>query len=63
MYGSDTEWYPASLALKLFTDPGTTSDYGAMIAMCCVSLVPSILIFAVFQKQLVQGASSSGLKG
>lgn len=63
MYVSDTEWYPASLALKLFTDPGTTSDYGAMIAMCCVSLVPSILIFAVFQKQLVQGASSSGLKG
>ena len=63
MYVTDTEWYPASLALKLFTDPGTTSDYGAMIAMCCVSLVPSILIFAVFQKQLVQGASSSGLKG
>lgn len=63
MYVSDTQWYPASLALKLFTDPGTTSDYGAMIAMCCVSLVPSIIIFAVFQKQLVQGTNSSGLKG
>lgn len=63
MYVSDTQWYPTSLALKLFTDPGTTSDYGAMIAMCCVSLIPSILIFAIFQKQLVQGTSSSGLKG
>lgn len=63
MYVSDAEWYPASLALKLFTDPGTTSDYGAMIAMCCVSLIPSILIFAVFQKQLVRGNATSGLKG
>lgn len=63
MYVSDTEKYPVSLALKLFTDPGTTSDYGAMIAMCCVSLIPSVLIFVFFQRQLVDGISTSGLKG
>lgn len=63
MHVSDTEKYPVSLALKLFTNPGTISDYGAMIAMCCVSLIPSVLIFVFFQRQLVEGISTSGLKG
>lgn len=63
MYVSDTEKYPVALALKLFSDPGSTSDFGAMFAMCCVSLVPSILIFLFFQRYLVKGVSTSGLKG
>lgn len=63
MYVSDTEKYPVALALKLFSDPGSTSDYGAMFAMCCVSLIPSILIFLFFQRYLVNGVSTSGLKG
>lgn len=55
--------YPASLALKLFCDPGSSSDYGAMFAMSTLSLIPDILIFVFLQKYLVEGISTSGLKG
>lgn len=63
LYVNEAEKYPACLALKLFADPGSSSDYGAMFAMAAVSLVPIVLIFIFFQKYLVEGISTSGLKG
>lgn len=63
LYISKSSMYPVSLALKLFCDPGSTSDYGAMFAMATVSILPSILIFIFFQRYLVDGISTSGLKG
>ena len=63
LYVSDTERYPVSLALKLFSDPGSSSDYGAMFAMASISILPSVLIFLFFQKYLVEGVATSGLKG
>ncbi|MFC8151085.1 carbohydrate ABC transporter permease, partial [Bacillus paralicheniformis] len=51
-----------SLALKLFLDTETASNWGAMFAMSVVSLVPVILVFFIFQKSIVQGISMSGLK-
>lgn len=55
--------YPVSLVLKLFCDPGSSSDYGAMFAMASLSILPSVIIFIFFQKYLVEGISTSGLKG
>ena len=55
--------YPVSLALKLFCDPGSSSDYGAMFAMASLSILPSVIIFIFFQKYLAEGISTSGLKG
>ena len=55
--------YPVSLALKQFCDPGSSSDYGAMFAMASLSILPSVIIFIFFQKYLVEGISTSGLKG
>ena len=63
LYINKTAKYPASLALKLFCDPGSSSDYGAMFAMATLSILPAILIFLFFQKYLVEGISTSGLKG
>lgn len=63
LYISDVKLYPASLALKLFSDPGAGSDYGAMFAMATLSLIPIVLIFLFFQKYLVDGIATSGLKG
>jgi multiple sugar transport system permease protein len=63
MYVNKSAMYPVSLALKLFSDPGTSSDYGAMFAMACVSLIPSVVLFLTFQRYLVEGISTSGLKG
>lgn len=63
LYVNESARYPVSLALKLFCDPGSSSDYGAMFAMATLSILPAVLIFIFFQKYLVEGISTSGLKG
>ena len=63
LYVKESVRYPASLALKLFCDPGSSSDYGAMFAMSTLSIIPAVTIFIVFQKYLVEGIATSGLKG
>ncbi len=63
LYINDAAKYPVSLALKLFSDPGSSSDYGAMFAMATLSLIPIVLIFFIFQRYLVDGIATSGLKG
>lgn len=63
LYVNKSARYPVSLALKLFCDPGSSSDYGAMFAMASLSILPSVLIFIFFQLYLVEGISTSGLKG
>ena len=63
LYLNDSKKYTVAFALKLFTDPGSSSDYGAMFAMSILSLTPIVIIFIVFQKYLVDGVASSGLKG
>lgn len=63
LYVKSSDKYPVSLALKLFSDPGSSSDYGAMFAMSTLSILPIMLIFIFLQKYLVEGISTSGLKG
>ncbi|WP_175607587.1 carbohydrate ABC transporter permease [Domibacillus enclensis] len=62
LYLNSPDKYPVSLALKLFLDSETASNWGAMFAMSVVSLLPVILIFFLFQKYIVEGISTSGLK-
>lgn len=63
LYINESAKYPVSLALKLFSDPGSSSDYGAMFAMATLSILPAMIIFIFLQKYLVEGISTSGLKG
>lgn len=63
LYVRTTSRYPASLALKLFCDPSSSSDYGAMFAMSTLSIIPVLIIFFCLQKYLVDGIATSGLKG
>lgn len=63
VYLNRPESYTVSIALKLFADAGSTTDYGAMFAMSTLSLLPVFLIFLFFNKYLIQGISTSGLKG
>ena len=63
LYVNKTEKYPVSLALKMFCDPSSSSDYGAMFAMATLSILPAVIIFFCLQKYLVEGISTSGLKG
>lgn len=63
LYLQKIKLYPVSLALKMFADPAAVTNWGAMFAMSVASLVPVFIIFITFQKYLVEGISTSGLKG
>ncbi len=57
------EKYTVSLGLNLYLDPETSVAYGAIFAMAVVSLLPVLIVFVIFQKQLVEGVASTGIKG
>ncbi len=63
LYLNQPELYPVSLALKLFLDGESLNNWGGMFAMSTLSLVPVFVIFFTFQKYIVEGISTSGLKG
>jgi multiple sugar transport system permease protein len=62
LYLNKTKLYTVSLALRLYSDPATSTDWGAIFAMCTLSLVPILVVFIVFQKYLTEGISTTGLK-
>ncbi len=62
LYLNRPSMYPVSYALKLFGDESGT-NYGPMFAMSVLSLLPVMILFFVFQKSLVEGVSTSGIKG
>ena len=63
LYVSKADMRPVSLALKLFNDPNSGSDIGSTLAMSTLSLIPATIIFLFFQKSLVDGIASTGIKG
>jgi multiple sugar transport system permease protein len=63
LYLNSPSKYTVSMALNMFLSNETVSNWGAMFAMSVVSLIPVFLIFFIFQRQVVEGISTSGLKG
>lgn len=55
--------WTVTLGLRLFIDPTAKSAYGAMFSMSILSLIPVITLFLIFQKYLVEGIATSGIKG
>lgn len=62
LYLNKPSMYTVAYALKMFND-SSQADYGATFAMSALSLVPVLLLFFFFQKNLVEGISVQGLKG
>lgn len=63
IYLNKPDLYTVSLALRTFADPSGQTDWGAIFAMSSLSLVPVFVIFIMFQRYLVEGISTTGLKG
>ncbi|GHJ39060.1 carbohydrate ABC transporter permease [Streptomyces sp. TS71-3] len=63
IYLFDPEKFTITLALRSFVDQSSTSAYGPMFAMSVISVLPIVLFFFAFQRYLVQGVATSGLKG
>ncbi|MBO4207097.1 carbohydrate ABC transporter permease [Micromonospora echinofusca] len=60
---SQLEDYTVPVALTLFIDSTSQSAVGPMFAMSVLSLLPVFLFFVAFQRMLVEGINTSGLKG
>lgn len=63
VYLSDLDKYTVPVALTLFIDSTGQSAVGPMFAMSVLSLLPVFLFFLAFQRLLVEGINTSGIKG
>jgi multiple sugar transport system permease protein len=63
VYLQNPQLYTVALALRAYTDTGSINNWGAVFAMLTLSLVPVILLFVFFQRYLVEGIATTGLKG
>jgi multiple sugar transport system permease protein len=63
LYLKNPGMYTMPLALRLYVDQTSTSDYGAQMAMAILALLPVVVFFMAFQRHLVGGVATQGLKG
>jgi multiple sugar transport system permease protein len=63
VYLTDMSLYTVPQGLRLFMASTGESAWGPLMAMSLVSLVPVFLLFLIFQRLLIEGISTTGLKG
>lgn len=63
IYLNDPDTFTLQLGLRLFVDQTSASSFGPMFAMSVLAILPVVIFFAVFQRYLVEGVATSGLKG
>ena len=62
IYLSELRDYTVMLGLRTFTDSTGQSDYGGLFAMSVLSLVPIFVFFLFFQRLLIEGIATTGMK-
>jgi len=63
VYLNDMSSYTVQLGLRSFVDSTGKSDWGALFAMSTLTLLPVFAFFVFFQRLLIQGIQTTGLKG
>ena len=63
VYLTRTSNFTIPLALRAVGDSSAESAFGALFAMSVLSLLPVIGIFIAFQRLLVEGIATTGMKG
>ncbi|MBS4208151.1 carbohydrate ABC transporter permease [Bacillus sp. FJAT-50079] len=62
LYLNSAKNFTVTLALRMFIDAEGESGLGSLFAMSTLSIIPIFLVFVFFQKYLVEGIATSGLK-
>lgn len=62
IYLNDMEQYTAMLGLRTFVDSTGVSNFGGLFAMSVLSLVPVFGFFLLFQRLLIEGIATTGMK-
>jgi multiple sugar transport system permease protein len=63
IYLNSTNKFTVPVGLGLFIDQSGIADYGPMMAMSMLALLPVFLFFLAFQRLIVEGIAATGLKG
>ena len=63
VYLTDMALYTVPQGLRLFMASTGESAWGPLMAMSLLSLVPVFVIFLVFQRLLIEGIATTGIKG
>lgn len=62
VYLNNANLHTVTLGLRNFMDATGGTSWGPLLAMSSLSLAPQLIIFAFFQKYLVEGIATTGLK-
>ncbi|MBA8880997.1 carbohydrate ABC transporter permease [Phyllobacterium myrsinacearum] len=62
IYLNDIEKYTAQLGLRTFVDATAQSDWGALLAMSTLTVLPIFVLFVLFQRLLIEGIATTGMK-
>lgn len=62
IYLNDIEKYTAQLGLRTFVDATAQSDWGALLAMSTLTVLPIFILFLLFQRLLIEGIATTGMK-
>ncbi|SDD58441.1 multiple sugar transport system permease protein [Paenibacillus sp. UNCCL117] len=62
IYLNNIKLFTVQLGIRSLFDPSGESDWGALLAMSVLSLVPIMTIFLTFQKYFLDGIATTGLK-
>ena len=63
IYLANLDHFTVPLGLSALQDSTFGSTWGQLMAMSVLSLIPTTLFFLVFQRRLIEGISTTGLKG
>ena len=63
VYLTSMDLYTVPQGLSLLMSSKGASSWGPLLAMSLLSLVPLFVVFFVFQRRLIEGIATSGLKG
>lgn len=63
IYLSDPNLHTVSLGLSMFIDSTGSTQWGDLFAMSILSIIPVFIVFLIFQRYLVEGIATTGLKG
>ncbi len=63
IYLNDMNSYTVQLGLRSFVDSPGKSDWGDLFAMSTLTLLPLFVFFLLFQRLLIDGIATTGLKG
>ena len=63
IYINTVSKYPATMGLKIIMDAETGIEWNMVLALSVISILPTLLVFFLSQRQFIDGIAMGGVKG